>query len=100
MTTDKRDEEAPPVWRTKEMALAAYLKCLGHRYVRMEIDESNHPVSCFWVFEETDELTDEVFKYLEGDGLVEPKGFNNNVAQLKNGMFDYLRSQGVLPNRR
>lgn len=90
------DETTTTEWRTKDMALAAYLGCIGHKYVRMELDEE----SCYWVFNETEDLTDEVFTFLEGKGSVEPNKFNSNFASLKRDMFDFFRANGVSTSRR
>jgi hypothetical protein len=98
MTNDREEDVA--LWRTSDMALVAYLATLGKTHIRMELDRVNSPVSCYWVFEETDDMTDVVFNYLEGRGSVEPKGFNNIMSQLKNNMFDFLRLNGVSTNRR
>lgn len=98
MTTAVEAEDVG-LWRTSEMALVAYLATLGKRHIRMEVDRD--PVSCYWVFEETDDLGDVVLDFLEGSGTVEPKSFNNLMAQLKNDMFVFLRSEGIAtPNRR
>lgn len=85
-----------PEWRTKDMALAAYLGCLGHEYLRMDlVDES-----CYWVFQETEGLKDEVSVFLEGKALVEPNKLNSNFAALKRDMFDFGRANGINFGRR
>ena len=98
MTNDDR-EEAVALWRTSDMALVAYLATLGKTHIDMELDRD--PVSCYWVFNEAEGLSDDVLDYLEGSGTVEPKGFNQLMARLKEEMFKYLRRQGIdTPNRR
>ena len=92
---DKRDLAAAE-WRTRDMALAAYLGCIGYEYVRMEHEDD----SCYWVFVETDEMPDQVFTYLEGRATVEPNAFNSKFAALKRDMFDYGRRNGINFGRR
>jgi len=100
MTNDREeDEEGLALWRTSDMALVAYLASLGKTHIRMELEQD--PVSCYWVYEEVDGLTDNVLDYLEGSGTVEPKGFNQLMARLKEDMFKFLRRQGIdTPTRR
>ena len=95
METDT-DSAVAAEWRTRDMALAAYLGCIGHEYVRMEHEDD----SCYWVFNETADMADEVLTYLEGKGSVEPNAFNSKFAALKRDMFDYGRQHGINFGRR
>lgn len=74
-------------WRTKDMALAAYLCTQDFRYNRLGREGG----SCYWYFAESEELLEEVDKFLQGDALVEPGAFNNNFARMKREMFEFLR---------
>jgi hypothetical protein len=78
------------------MSLAAYLGLIGNEYVRMEIEGD----SCYWVFNETDDLADEVLTFLEGKAQVEPNQFNARFAALKRDMFAFARSHGSTLSRR
>lgn len=93
MSTKMSDQQAPPEWRTKDMTLAVFLKAKGHSVIRMEVEEGAQ-VNCFWVFEERDDLVDEVMSFLEGTASVEPHGFNSLYSTMKNDMFRFLRKQG------
>jgi hypothetical protein len=73
-------------WRTKDMALAAYLCTRDLRYERLGQEGG----SCYWYFVESDDLLEEVDKFLQGDALVEPGAFNNNFARMKREMFKFL----------
>lgn len=92
--------EEPSLWRTSDMALVAYLTTLGRQSLHMELDRDVHPVSCYWVYEETEDLGGDVLGFLEGSGTVEPRAFNNIMFQLKNAMFEFLRANGISTNRR
>lgn len=96
---EKMTTATEPMWRTKEMALAAYLACRGHRHRGMQLEGGSRQ-SVYWLFEETDDLTDQVFEFLEGKALVEPNEFNANCLGLKNEMFDYLKANGTHVPRR
>ena len=75
-------------WRTQEMALVAFLSLQGIEHMNME----RNGRSCFWYFEESDELHDKVDEYLQGDGLVEPRAFNDTFARIKRDMFAFLNN--------
>lgn len=77
-------------WRTRDMAMVAYLATKDINYIRMERNRR----SCFWYFEDTDELRDEVDAFTQGDALVEPSTFNENFGRIKREMFEYLDSTG------
>ena len=87
-------------WRTRDMALVAFLICSGLNAKRLEIENTSAVPSCYWVFEESDDLPDQLMTYMEGKALVEPNQFNTTFAKLKRDMFDFMRSQGVGTARR
>jgi hypothetical protein len=94
--SDTQEIDDASEFRTKDMALAAYLGCIEHKYKRMELDDE----SCYWVFAETEALADEVMTFLEGGASVEPNQFNSNFAKLKRDMFDFFRANGLSTSRR
>lgn len=70
-------------WKTDDMALAAYLMFMGDDVKDLEWEMD----SCYFCFEETDDLLDHVQDFVSGDALVEPRRFNMIFGQLKKRMF-------------
>lgn len=72
-------------WRTDDMALAAYLMVS----LRVEPDLKWEMESCFFEFEETDDLLDAVQDFVSGDARIEPRTFNMVFGKLKKAVFNH-----------
>lgn len=77
-------------YRTKDLALAAFLNHEGHAHERLEV----RGLECLWVFPIMDSLEDLVSLYMAGDAKVNPKGFLREVATVRNEMYAFLDGQG------
>lgn len=65
------------------MALAAYLCIEGEELKEFQWEMG----SCFFMFEETDDLLDAVADFVSGDARVDPRKYNMQFAQIKRRMF-------------
>lgn len=72
-------------WRTDDMALAAYLM------IELRADPTLHweMESCFFEFEETDDLLDAVHDFVSGESRIEPRTYNMAFAKLKKAVFNH-----------
>lgn len=74
-------------WRTYELALATFLCLKEHSLKRIEWEAEGDTFSCFFYFDDTDSLHDDVEDYLGGEALVDPSKFTRQFANLKRRMF-------------
>lgn len=82
-------------WRTKDMALIAYLCMKGFKAIRLDHEPGWKEGSVFWHFADSDELHDEIDTYLQGDARVEPSAYNAQFSRLRGEMFDFLTAIGI-----
>lgn len=75
-------EQTDLEFRTTDMALAAYLCCEGHRFLRIEGNRGTHIVTI--IFDADDDLVVDVEEYQSGNALVEPLTFQKKVYWLRN----------------
>lgn len=75
-------------WSTSNLALVTYLVLQDHDILRNEWQEI-YPgrKSCVWLFEESDELADDVADFEGGVATVDPKTFNYVYGKLKRDML-------------
>lgn len=73
-------------YKTKNLYLAAILKTLGHNVITLE-NENNTPTKYF-VFDESDELQNDIKSFWNNELKVMAKEFYDNVRSLK----DWLRA--------
>ena len=64
-----------------DIALVAYLVCMKFKIIR--IDKSNDKTKSFFVFENTPELDQEILKFYNREGSVEPNHFHETLRNLK-----------------
>lgn len=79
-------------WSTNKAVLAAYLQMMGMPIIRTEWEDG----SCYWKFDDTDELADAVADFEGGKALVDPNKFNDVVADIKRSMFIGTPRTGVV----
>jgi hypothetical protein len=78
------DEEYVSTFSTDNMALAAYLMYLGHELQDLEWELT----SCYFLFEETMELSTSVVDFFTDRATVAPQRYNTTFSQLKKRVFD------------
>ena len=69
-------------WRTDDMSLAAFLAI---KFPVLSVEW--HGNSCYWFFEDSDELADEVSDYAGDIAKVNPREHSSMVGRLKREMF-------------
>lgn len=75
------------------MALAAYLQFhFPIREVRWE-QSNGWRGSCFWYFDDSDDLADQVADFIGGAAQVDPKEYNDIVGRMKKQMFEMKAAQ-------
>lgn len=77
------DSEEDPTFETDDITLAAYLN-IGFPILYTEWEGKK----CFWIFEDSDELGEEVEVYLAGEAVANLKEYNGIIASLKREMYD------------
>lgn len=80
-------------WRTKDAFLVSWLRYNRHVPFEVYVDDANeHDASdtVYWEFHKTPKLMDDVLKYLEDSGQVEPKKFANIIFSTRKEMFKVL----------
>ena len=75
-------------WRTDDMALAAYLMI----ELKAEPNLQWEMESCFFEFDESDDLLDAVQDFVSGDSRIEPRTYNMAFAKLKKAVFSHPQS--------
>lgn len=70
-------------WSTAKAPLAAYLSLMGFTVVSIEWQGG----SCYWTFEDGEQLADAVADFEGGKARVDPNRFNDAVADIKRSMF-------------
>lgn len=77
------------LFRTKDMAMAAYLASHGHWYQDIA---RVHPRTkqCVWAFLTTGNLLELVHAFGERTGLVEPMEFTDALAKVRTAMYEFL----------
>lgn len=77
-------EQLDTEFRTRDLALAAFLCVEGHRFLRIERDDKS-PFSIV-IFDADDDLITDVEDYQSGVAQVEPREFQKKVHWLRNKM--------------
>jgi hypothetical protein len=84
MANQEEDE-----WQTHEISLAAFLA--------LELELKGQPTyvwdgsTCYFIFQKTPMLVNEVGMFVSGDALVEPREYHMKVSELKKEMFKARR---------
>lgn len=73
-------------YRTKDMALATFLKLRGHSFQNVEVEGS----TCFWFFRVSDSVMDLVDSYVENLAQVNPKEFSREFNNTKRELIEAL----------
>lgn len=71
-------------WNTDDMSLAAFLVLEDQKCIEMKWDMG----SCYFVFEECDDLLDLVQDFVSDEATVSPRRYNMTFAALKKEMFN------------
>lgn len=79
--------EEVQTWKTDSMSLAAYLS-LYFPIVDVLYEEGQRRGSFYWHFDDCQELADAVADFVGGIALVNPREYNDAVAQVKREMFE------------
>lgn len=77
------------VWKTDDMGLASYLSLEGQDVKEMEWEME----SCYFVFEDNEDIRVLTTKFVSGDACVEPRRYNMSFASLKKKMFSSKKSR-------
>lgn len=72
-------EETPEILRTNDMAMATYLRLLGHPVQEVYWDESQ----CYWKFLINQNLLRAYEDFVSGKALVDPKEFSKTYSITK-----------------
>lgn len=75
-------------WSTDRLHETTYLRMRGIQHLRLDVAG----VNCCWVFAETEDLTDEVAIYRDGEASVNPREFYRVMNEVKREMFEFLDS--------
>jgi cold shock CspA family protein len=78
-------------WKTDDMGLASYVSM--HLDI---VDVAWEGDSCYWHFDDTDELEELVTEYLFGSPVADVRKFNEQNAKLKRTLFRGKTEQGVV----
>lgn len=81
-------------YKTSDMALASYLKYMGHEPQKIAWDGD----TCFWHFRETPHILECVDTFARGAALMEPKEYNRLFGRTKREFYDNEPGRG--PNHR
>jgi len=82
------------VYRTSDLALAAWLRCNGVRHFTMEfieMTEKGRDDYAEWVYQATPRFTTLLDDYQKGDALVEPRRYNGYLRQVRNELYAFMR---------
>lgn len=84
MSSETQTNE-PKMFSTRDISLAAALMSTNFKLAGINYQiEGLHPKQIgYFYFVETQALTNQIGKYLQGDVLVEPREFTNNIRTLK-----------------
>jgi hypothetical protein len=71
-------------WKTNDLAMATYLKMMGHTPQRVGFEDRD----CWWFFLHIPALTQAVDDFLSGRALVTPQEYNKQFGITKREMAD------------
>ena len=79
------------LYKTNDMALAAYLVMEGHAVQRMERAHERSRSVC-WVFAVVGSLMDAVAAYAAEDALVDPLAYTQTLSDVRSSMYEFLQA--------
>lgn len=74
-------------WKTDDIGLAAFLRCEGHKVLRVELEYVDDVSFGYFYFEDGERLRSSVSEYISGEALVEPRTFSRTFGQLKSSIY-------------
>ena len=81
-------------YETKDLALAAYLTAIGYTLR----NHSKYNNETYFVFDQSQEIEDEAFKFISRQAMVEPVSFSQALRSLKSILYAIKSEDGNMNN--
>lgn len=81
-------------YETKDLALAAYLTAIGYTLR----NHSKYNNETYFVFDQSQKIEDEAFKFISRQAMVEPVSFSQALRSLKSILYAIKSEDGNMNN--